>query len=240
LNGVSLPSPIPDGYGQDENEGRIVKMHIAGWQRGRAEIPLDTLPLPPPRPFPRSSPERLLTPVDPLGKADRQFLGRLRRGPVAKRPLQQTLGRDCPALMFNHKRKQLAKQGYLVLNKGLYSLTPKGAAAIEFEDIYLRSASYARGWVEFFGIGGASVGKTVRESFLYRKYSISVKLGSTDQPGRHVALVSTALLTRAYPPRASDSFVIPNVGLEGALLEALRRLAALPENAGLCRRVRVR
>jgi len=142
--------------------------------------------------------------------------------------------------MFNHKRKQLARQGYLVLHKGIYSLTHKGAAAVEFEDVSLRSASCAQGWVEFFGIGGASGGKAVRETFLYRKYSISAKLGSTEQPGYHVALVSTALLTRAHPLPARVGLVTANAGLEGALFEAVRRLAALPENAGLRRRVRVR
>jgi hypothetical protein len=177
--------------------------------------------------------------IDPLGKADRQFLGRLRLRPLAKRWLQQTISRDCPARMFNHMRKQFARQDYLVLHKGLYSLTPKGAAAIEFEDIYLRSTFRAQGWVEFFGIGGASIGKT-GGTFLYRKYSIRARLGFTEQPAYRVALVSIALLTRVYPPHASDSFVIPCAGLEGALLEAVRRLADLPENAGLCRRVRIR
>jgi hypothetical protein len=75
---------------------------------------------------------------------------------------------------------------------------------------------------------------------VYRKYSISAKLGLTDQPGCYVALVSTELLTRLYPAPAGGTFVIPCAGLEGALLEAVRRLAALPENAGLRRRARVR
>jgi hypothetical protein len=210
------------------------------WHQGRTEFPLDMQAPPRAHPGWKREAVRVCADFHRLGKCDRQFLGRLRLRPLAKRPLQQTIGRDCPAPTFNYKRRQLARQGYLVLHKGIYSLTHKGAAAVEFEDVSLRSASCARGWVEFFGIGSASVGKTVRESFLYRKYSISVKLGSTEQPGRHVALVSTELLTRVYPPRGSDSFVIPCAGLEGPLLEALRRLAALPENAGLCRRVRVR
>ena len=40
-------------------------MHIAGWQRGRAEIPLDTLPLPPAT-IPTLKPG---TPVDAGGPA---------------------------------------------------------------------------------------------------------------------------------------------------------------------------
>lgn len=210
------------------------------WHQGRTEFPLDMLAPPRAHPGWKREAVRAFADFHTLGKYDRQFLGRLRLRPLAKRLLQQTLGRDCPARMFNHKRKQLARQGYLVLDKGIYCLTHKGAAAVEFEDVSLRSTSFAQGYVEFFAIGGASVGKTVRESFLYRKYSISVKLGSTEQPGRYVALVSTELLTRVYPAPAGGTFVIPCAGLEGALREAVRRLAALPENAGLCRRVRVR
>lgn len=202
-------------------------MHIAGWQRGRAEIPLDTLPLPPPRPFPRSSPERLLTPVDPLDKADRQFLERLRVRPLARRLLQQTLWRDCPALIFNHKRKQLARQGYLGLHKGSYSLTHKGAAAIAREDVSIsRTAFSARGYAEFFGNGG-----------VYRKYRIKVQRGGVDSP----VLVTAEPLTPASPRLERDTFLVWNHALvEAAFLEAVQRLEALPGNAGLCRRVRGR
>jgi hypothetical protein len=202
-------------------------MHIAGWQRGRAEIPVDMLPPPPRRPVPRSRPECLLTPMDPLGKADRQFLGRLRLRPLAKRPLQQTLGRDCPALTFNHKRKHLARQGYLVLHKGLSSLTHKGAAAIAREDVSISRTSFsARGYAEFFGNGG-----------VYRKYRIKVQRGGVDQP----ILVGAEPLTPASPRLERDTFLVWNhVLVEAAFLETVRRLEALPGNVGLCRRVRGR
>jgi hypothetical protein len=191
---------------------------------------------------------RSCTPIDPLNKFDRRFLLRLRRGPLPKRLLQQTLGRDYPARMFNHNCKRLAKEGYLALHDGLYSLTHKGAAAIADADLSInKSAYFARGFVEFFGVGGIggdSRGKTFGATLLYRKYSITVKLGSSmDQPAYHAALVSTALLTPGNQASSIGSFVVWNVGLKAAeagFLEAVHRLAALPENVGLCCRVRGR
>jgi hypothetical protein len=164
--------------------------------------------------------------IDPLDKADRQFLGRLRLRPLVRRLLQQTLGRDYPARTFNHKRKQLARQGYLVLHKGLYSLTHKGAAAIAREDVSIsRTAISARGYVEFFGSCG-----------VYSKYRIRVR-GGVDSP----ILVGAEPLTPASPRLESNTFLVWNhVLVEAAFLEAVQRLEALPGNVGLCRRVRGR
>ena len=123
---------------------------------GRTEIPWTNPPAPPPvRPRRKPKEVRPLGPIDPLSKSDRQFLYRLRRGPIPKRLLQQTLARDFPAVMFNRRRERLVKEGYIALRRGRYSLTWRGAEAIrdvQSEDLSIpRRAITARGYVEFFG-----------------------------------------------------------------------------------------
>jgi hypothetical protein len=71
--------------------------------------------------------------MDPLNKFDRRFLARLRRGPLSRRRLQQTFGRDFGAGTFNHILSQLLAEGYALLHGVSLYLTRRGAAAIGCE-----------------------------------------------------------------------------------------------------------
>lgn len=72
----------------------------------------------------------IIWPPEPLSTFDRRFLTRLARGPIPRRRLQQSLGRDFTVGMFHHILNRLVAGGYAVPHDGRVCLTREGAAVV--------------------------------------------------------------------------------------------------------------
>jgi hypothetical protein len=198
-------------------------MYCAGWQRGRAEIPLDMLPQSRSRPGrKREAAVCSFGDIHLLPKCDRRFLGRLRRGPHPRRWLQQTLSRYFIASIFHLIHDRLVAEGYLFLHDSIFYLTRKGVAAMGYTNASMS------GFVEFVGNSYDSSGLPVP----YRKYWIILTPG----PAARSCMVTITALTRMTPVLETNSFCLRTGSSEEAFRDVVGRLTALFPNRSLrCR-----
>jgi hypothetical protein len=194
-------------------------MFNAGWQWGRTEIPVDMLV--PSRALPGRKREvvRSFAEMDPLGKNDRRFLAKLRKGPLHQQRLQQSFGRDFSAGIFKHILDGLVAGRYVFLHHGSLYLTRKGAEAMGYKNACMC------GFVEFTGNLVDPPSVPVR----FRKYWIT----SIPGPAAGSCIVTIRPLTRMTPVPEPASFLVPTGGPQQAFLDAVSRLPPLFQNDGL-------
>jgi hypothetical protein len=133
-------------------------------------MPVDMLvPLLKARPGRKREPVRAFAHIPILAKCERQFLGRLKKGPLPKQRLQQTLSREFAAPMFHHIVNRLLAEGYLFLHDGTLHLTRRGALAMGYKNVSMSD------FAEFEGNRDGCPGRPVR----YRKYWMIFDPGPT-------------------------------------------------------------